>query len=188
MDQQALLLTLRPWLRAEAGSLLGWEQRRHAEDFAQEAWIQIWRNLDQYPTGRPDELFIPWCKTVARRRIYYMIREMNAQKRGGSGEARNVAPRELLVDDVLAVWENTETVDGVEMAYHRGEILAALDALTPLQREYVYLRFWKGLSATELNAHFNTKNAAAGYWTERARPLLRGQLRHLTDALVASNS
>lgn len=37
------------------------------------------------------------------------------------------------------------SIEGVEIAYHDGEIQAALDSLTPRQYRYVYARFWLGM-------------------------------------------
>lgn len=43
---------------------------------------------------------------------------------------------------------------GIELAYHEGEILAALSTLTPKEREYIVCRFWQGMTFPDLVEHF----------------------------------
>ena len=82
---------------------------------------------------------------------------------------------DVLVDS--ATW-----VDQVLLGYHQGEILQAIDALTFTQREYVVLRFWGGMSDTEIAAHQGkTRGGVSSVWHKSIRPALAGQLELLAD-------
>jgi DNA-directed RNA polymerase specialized sigma24 family protein len=82
---------------------------------------------------------------------------------------------DVLVDS--ATW-----VDQVLLGYHHGEIHQALDALTFTQREYVVLRFWGGMSDTEIAAHQGkTRGGVSSVWHKSIRPALASQLELLSD-------
>ena len=68
----------------------------------------------------------------------------------------------------------TDLLEHVIAAYARGEIMAALDVLTPNERRYVVLRFWEGYTSAELETEFGY-NPAAVWRTakERLRPILQ---------------
>lgn len=73
-----------------------------------------------------------------------------------------------------------DLIDSIQLAYHRGEILRALDALTPAQKRYVVLRFWCGYVTSELTTVFGYEPGAL--WTSKrngAREKLRCELAHL---------
>lgn len=165
--QESVLEALRPWLRVVARSMLRAEDVRHVEDLAQEGWIAAWRSIPGYnPSGGA---FEPWLHSCAKNAMRNVIRDRQALRRDDR--------QTLLVDDVLAVWDGGEALAGIELAYHHGDIAHALDVLSPQQREYVVLRFWGGLEAAQLNAHFRTLNSGS-IWTA-ARRKLREQLAHL---------
>lgn len=165
MNETELLESYRPWLRATAGAMLSRDEQRHVEDLAQEAWVALWRELRA--SGRRDPA---WLKTVARNRMRNVIRDSHA--------ARRDERRTAYVADVAAVWEGVVAVQGLELAYHHGQIGAALDVLTTQQREYVVARFWGGLTHTELTELFGYQPQSI--WT-RARPKLAVALAHLED-------
>lgn len=167
-EERDLLVRLRPWLRDRARSLLPYSEHRHIDDLAAEAWVAVWRETR---TGNLDE---PWLKAVARNRMLNWIRdELAAPQRGD----RNTT----YLDDMTTVWDGEQAVGDVEWAYHHGQIAAAVNALHPTQREYVYLRFWRGWEASRLNAHFQVANTS--YLWARARPKLRDSLAHLAPEL-----
>lgn len=69
-------------------------------------------------------------------------------------------------------------LDGIEVAYHAGEICAALDVLTPAQRKYVVARFWGGQSPSELRDLFGYDPASL--W-RTAKPRLQDKLCNLRE-------
>lgn len=81
--------------------------------------------------------------------------------------------------DVLieAHWEiagdDPAVLDLILAEYAEGRIAEALDVLTPAERKYVTLRFWKGMGTGELTREFGY--APHGLWRtarERLRPVL----------------
>lgn len=71
-----------------------------------------------------------------------------------------------------------ENLDGIEVAYHAGEILRALDVLTPAQRRYVVARFWGGQTPSELRNLFGYDPASL--WRD-AKPKLQLRLKNLRE-------
>lgn len=168
MKELDLLRNYRPWLRIVGARMA--DRPSQAEDLAQEGWIAIWRALPGYDGERP---FDPWAKSVAINRMRNVIRDSHA----GLRDTR----REATVADVTELVDVGSEIEGLELAYHAGEIRAALDRLTPLQRDYVIARFWGGLTYSELNARFESRNSNAAFW-KRAKTSLAAELEHLGDA------
>lgn len=78
-----------------------------------------------------------------------------------------------------AVTGVADTLDGVLLAYHYGEIHAALSDLDDRWREYVYLRFWLGHGDSEISRMLGTDV----HWSSRVRPVLAERLAHLAGAV-----
>lgn len=97
-----------------------------------------------------------------------------------------VATNEWAFDLFDADWHNLlmdrgASRDMPDMAYHQREIVAAINSLSPRQREYVYLRFFCDYKAPELRQHFGYD--PQGLWSSPkngAKNKLRPQLVHLT--------
>lgn len=71
-------------------------------------------------------------------------------------------------------------VDRVIMAYHHGEIMQAINALTFTQRAYVYARFWEGRTNAEIAAERGlSKGEVERQWRVNIRPRLVEELGHL---------
>lgn len=118
------------------------------EDLVQEGRIAMWRALR---THDPEKGALPtWVTTAAKARMKDLARghgqPTGHEARRGVVEAKATTSVDLLMEDGLeAALGISEALDDVEWSYHRGEILEALAALSPSQREYVFLRFWGGL-------------------------------------------
>lgn len=168
MNEVELLRAFRPWLRVVGVRMA--DAPSQAEDLAQEGWIAIWRALPDYDGERP---FDPWAKSVAINRMRNVIRERHA--------ARRDTRREYGLADVTDLIDIGKEVEGLEQAYHAGEIHAAINGLTPLQREYVVARFWGDLNYRELNERFGSRNSTAAFW-KRAKANLARELEHLAVA------
>jgi DNA-directed RNA polymerase specialized sigma24 family protein len=73
-----------------------------------------------------------------------------------------------------------DLVDAIMLAYHRGDIMRALDSLSPAQKRYVVLRFWCGYQGAELKTVFGYDPSAL--WNSKkngAKEKLRSELVHL---------
>lgn len=115
------------------------------DDLAQEGYVAMWRAL---PTYDPAQGALPaYLTTAARNRMIDILRKGNWT---GKPESRGSQPVEVVAhvdewDDPDVLLGGVGMLDGVEIAYHEGEITAALNTLSPAQRRYVIARFWLGL-------------------------------------------
>lgn len=162
-QQRELLEAYRPWLRTVARNMCGpfpsW-----AEDCAQEGWIAIWRGLGRHDPARgPRDA---WLKHCACQRMAAVIRSWQAQ-------CRDTRITHLIgeIPDTVAPLFAPETV---ELGYHEGDLLEALNALDERQRRYVELRFWGGLSHEQMRAEFG-RYGAPSMW-RWIRPQLKAAL------------
>lgn len=165
MDQGTLLADYRNWLLKVAGSMTHGEE--NIQDLAQEGWIAMWRATKTYDESKG--ALPSWLTTAARMRM------SNVVTRGtflGRPEHRGKPTvHEEPVDEIENLMR-AQLEDQIDLAYHDGEIMAAVNDLTPLQRQYVYRRFWLDESPTAL------ANDLGNGWVG-ARPKLRERLAHL---------
>jgi RNA polymerase sigma factor (sigma-70 family) len=165
-DERELLLHYRPWLRKVAA---GMTTPDRAELLAQEGWIAVWAAIKNYDGSAPLDW---WLKRKAHGRMLTLVQVTWRSKK----ELQHVS-----TDDTAEIWDRLLVeMPEVELAYHHGQIAAALDVLTAREREYVVMRFWGGLNYPELTAHFGYGPQAL--W-RTARPKLTKALAHL--AVVA---
>ena len=186
-EERELLLRYRPRLRRMAASMtLQFPDR--ADDLAQEAWIALWLATRTYD-GRDGVTLDYWLIRNAHDRMRVMIRHWTAQCRDARRTELAGDPREKIEaysDDHTSeftgtasdtVWvELTTDLVGIENAYHYGEIAQAMAELTPRQREYIYLRYCRGLDTAALTAHFGYPPKTIG---QQARKNLAKSLAHL---------
>lgn len=134
------------WLR---GVALSYAHDSRYEDVRQEGQITLWRAYRKH-ADQPSDLRIAYAMREARSRMkdvaWRDARQTGQPSRIGRPEVAVVfSMDDLLEDGWESVLHAVDAPEGIEWAYHRGEILAALNALTPRQRRYVYARFWCGL-------------------------------------------
>jgi len=153
------------------------------EDAIQEARIAAWQSWEKNHNRA-------YLNIAARQRLMaHVFRDQWFGTKPTAHEKdplrRNPASRSSFDDpengiDVLV--DSSTWVDQVLWGYHQGEILQAIDALTFTQREYVVLRFWGGMSDTEIAAHQGkTRGGVSSVWFKTIRPHLAGQLALLSD-------
>lgn len=82
----------------------------------------------------------------------------------------------LMEDSSFDIAAAGDLLEDILSAYHNGEISDALSSLTPNERKYVNLRFWEGLTHTELTDAFGYNPGAI--WTQ-AKKKLKPKLEHL---------
>jgi RNA polymerase sigma factor (sigma-70 family) len=173
----------RGWLRKMAGVILG-PASPDLEDLVQEGYIAMWRALGTFQEGRGSLPY--WLTFKARARMLEI-----AEARSWLGRPKRHPHAAQREDDVLL--DNMEDLGvaapdllgSTELAYHHGEIMAAIAALTPAQRRYVIARFWGGLSGKEMRELGVFSYDAHGLWDSRkngAREKLREALAHLAPA------
>lgn len=181
-DQDEILRQYRLWLLKVASGLLGPARRDQWHDLAQEGWIAMWRALSTYDPSLG--ALPPWLTTAAKLRMRDCVRRdlwTGLPPRYGH---HKVAATETPVDwdaedqphDQLLYADSAQSI---ELAYHHGEILDAVNRLTPRQREYIYRRFWRDESHSKI-----IKEIGNG-WVA-ARLTLRQLLAHLDLAPPAA--
>jgi RNA polymerase sigma factor (sigma-70 family) len=183
------------WLKSVANAMT----RRHPEDFedlVQEGRIAIWNSLDSYDPAQGT--LAPWVTTAAkmrmsdcvRRRIWTGMPSRVGKRPGLESGATSNAPVVKSLDEWLysdpsgteLMLEAADLLDAALLAYHRGEIYAAINELPPRQKEYVVLRFWGGFNETEIQELTGYSVSVRNLWLgtkTAARPLLRAKLEHL---------
>lgn len=161
MDEHALLKEYRPWLLKVAAGMTSPDR---VDDLAQEGYIALWKAIKTWDGKTPLDY---WAKFKARGRMIEMV-----TVRWKTAKEAQYVP----ADDDWFAQALTVSLDGIELAYHEGEILQALNQLTPREREYVYLRFWRGLQKPQLVGHFGYE--PNGLW-RTARAKLQVSLAHL---------
>ena len=139
LEERELLLKYRPWLRRVARSMCKSNLSR-AEDLAQEGWIAIWRSLPTWNDGAGCSLDT-WLKRKAEYAMLDVIRREQTQSRSlCTTISYNEVPS--IIADII---DPVNALANVEMAYHHGEIAAAISSLPPVQRKYIFLKFWAGM-------------------------------------------
>lgn len=175
-EERALLLAWRPWLRKVArGMTVRLRAAGHdiAEDLAQEGWIALWEATRTYD-GRNGVELDYWLKRCAHDRMRVVLRLLMAKCR--DIDATQLAGNPW--DDTGRCWDAlTTNLTDLEFAYHHGEIAQAMASLTPRQREYVYLRYYRGYGTAELTKHFGYLPKTIG---QQVRRNLAAKLAHLS--------
>lgn len=179
--ERSLLEAYRPWLRKVAS---GMTAPGMVEDLAQEGWIALWQAYRSLDTDKAPADW--WLKKKAHGKMLTLVgRDWQTGKARAAGIPAGQPGHEDVADGqpVPSVWDEllpaADLIDGADWAYHHGDIAAALDRLTPREREYVVLRFWHGYQLPEMKRHFGYD--PSGLW-RRAKETLRGPLRHLVHA------
>lgn len=142
------ILALRPWLFKVA-----WQYSNDyniVQDLVQEANVEIWREIQAYkPTcGVPLEVHLKnkakWrMKEILQRGNYTGMESRQGRKHVAGTESNK--NREVSVDRMLSYFDVAKDCEDLELSYHHGEIIEAINSLPPHQRKLVYERFWLGL-------------------------------------------
>jgi RNA polymerase sigma factor (sigma-70 family) len=167
-DANADLEALRPWLTKLAKAFMRINGVLSWEDLAQEGWVAMWKAHQRW-NGTGDVTM--WLKANARWRMKTIL----SRRRDDMAVDWDVNS-----DDEIWQLASGDVVDEVMDAYHSGEIMAAIDKLSPKQREYVMLRFYMGYEHPQLEAHFGYNPGAL--WSSKkngARYKLMQELEHL---------
>ena len=110
-----------------------------AEEVAQEAYLEIWRTAARFDPDRGSPL--AWMMTIAHRRAVDRVRSAEAAGR-----------REELYEQRTRVIEHDSTAEAAHSELEARRVRAALDDLTPNQREAVSLAYLGGYTHTEVAA------------------------------------
>ena len=114
-----------------------------AEDVVQEAFLGVWRNAGRYVEGRGSVK--TWVLSIVHHRAVDAVRRRRPTTE--LPEREDVPPPALQVPDI---WHD------VAAGLDRDEIAAAMEALSPVQREAIELAYWGGLTQQEISERTGT--------------------------------
>lgn len=175
-DEFELLSSLKQYTLYVANRLTQDASNISVQDLAQDGWLAMWQATRSWNgTGQLDG----WMKAKMQ---WAMLQKVQRRK-----------PQEVLFDtgvsesdqedSIMVKLAASEDIDVLLMSYHEGEILQALNALTPKQRQYVVRRFWLGQCGRELREALGTKYIDS-LWHQKkhgARYKLARALSHLVE-------
>lgn len=185
-DYEQYLLDNERLLKLKAAERLRKSQisREIWDDVLQEGRIVQWRVLKDRPSSTK-----PYVSAAMSHRMTEVIKRDSwtgsEAKRGHPIDPlRRRDERDSVDDETLGVVElvvsSSRWLDEVLIAYHHGEIMHALNALTFTQRRYVYLRFWEQWTVPEIAEELGMSvQSLERQWRTIARPALVEQLKHL---------
>lgn len=140
---------------------------RFAQDVIQEVFIALWRDASRFDPSRG--AVAPWLFSLARHKAIDLVRrEANVRKR--------------TADVDLEFHEADDDVDHETwLNFRREKVLAAIEELTPAQREALELAFFGGLTHVEVSDRL-------GIPLGTAKTRIRSALLRLRDILGDSVS
>jgi len=158
--------------------VLGKTRNRHlAEDLTADVFVRALRRIATFTTWR-DAGFAGWLTTIARNIVIDYVKSSRAQ-------------REVLVDEVYDGFAD-RSIDTAEVAALRGleiveattTVALAMQALNPYQRRCIQLRFFDGLSWSEIAVAMDSREGALKTLQYRAVATMRRALDE--DGAVAA--
>lgn len=187
-DANVVVESFRRWIYAMAYTITA-SHPADLDDVAQEGAIAIWRAVHTYDPTKGS--LASWVTTAAKQRM------RNVVGRGqwtGHEPVRGFEEAERVLYDPADIEGDPETLlDGMELAYHHGEIMMAIASLPPAQQRYVIARFWGGVdplgrTASDAQARRAEPVLTRSYlWkgAGAARDRLARALSHLDDRRVS---
>ncbi|HEX6183688.1 MAG TPA: sigma-70 family RNA polymerase sigma factor [Pyrinomonadaceae bacterium] len=139
-DEQALASLYDTTSRTVYGLLLRvLSDPSSAEEVLLDVYAQVWRQAASYcpERGRP----LAWLTTIARSRAIDRLRR-----------SRNEQQRAVPLDEAARAAGGESVEEGVRAGEVRAVVRAALDALTPEQRDVIELAYYGGMSHSEIAA------------------------------------
>jgi RNA polymerase sigma-70 factor, ECF subfamily len=128
-------------LHAVAYRVVG--QRADAEDVVIEAFAQAWRDATRFEATRSS--VAGWLTMIARSRALDVVRARRRRDRITASAAAEQPQRSPAMGD----WR-TDPFDSYDHAERRQQVQAALQTLSPPQRQAIELAFFEGLSQSEI--------------------------------------
>lgn len=118
-------------------------QRADAEDAVVEAFTQAWRDASRFEASRGS--VAGWLTMIARSRALDIVRARNRRER----ITTSASSRES--DGMLAMGSSpADPADSYDSTERKRRVQAALETLSPPQRQAIELAFFEGLSQSEI--------------------------------------
>jgi RNA polymerase sigma factor (sigma-70 family) len=153
-------------------------------DTLQEGLIEFWK---AYSTLPDDDTRVRYSVQRAKLRMQHVAWRNEPLTGQASRQGKPEVPfgpsldspiaENLTLGDILGV---SQSIEGVEIAYHHGQIVQALNEMPAQHREYVVLRFWGGWTDTEIAKHFGVSTSGMhNRWKRSIQPVLAEKLMAL---------
>ncbi|WP_445524747.1 sigma-70 family RNA polymerase sigma factor [Streptomyces cyslabdanicus] len=146
------------------------KDRGLAEDLTSETFVRALRRIDVFAERSASGGFSAWLITIARNLHLDHLRSARFQ--------REVLVAEMFDDSVGREPSAEATaLHGLDFAEMVGDLKAAMDELTPYQRDCVRLRFLEGLSGPETAARLGKTGMAVKMAQHRAMSTMKHTIR-----------
>jgi RNA polymerase sigma-70 factor, ECF subfamily len=134
-----------------------------AEDLVQETFLRVWNRVQGFDAERG--AIAPWLLAVARNRAIDYLRSAGGRERNAL-EFEETGHPSLYVDmeQDLLISDNARVVK------------AAIEKLSPQQRQVIELAYFEGLSQTEMAERMNQPLGTVKTWVRAALKNLRDDL------------
>jgi RNA polymerase sigma-70 factor (ECF subfamily) len=123
-------------------------QRADAEEIVIESFAQAWREAGRFEPGRGS--VAGWLTMIARSRALDLVRARARRERIIESAAAERPDAPL----AMGSWRG-DPADALERTERRRRIQAALEELSPPQRQAIELAFFEGLSQSEIAERLN---------------------------------
>lgn len=139
-----------------------------AEDVVQEAFLSIWQRAGRFDAGRG---------TLAA----YLFAAVHNKAVDSVRHESSVRRREEATMDTLTETAGEEVLEAAWLGVRRKEVRAAVEGLSPVQREALELAYFSGLTYTEVADRLGIPLGTAKTRLRDGMIRLRAQLAHLQD-------
>jgi RNA polymerase sigma-70 factor (ECF subfamily) len=117
-------------------------ERADAEDVVIEAFSQAWREATRFESARGS--VAGWLTMIARTRALDVVRARTRRARITATAATNE-----MRSPAMGSWQ-ADPIDSYDLSERRMRVRAALESLSPPQRQAIELAFFEGLSQAEI--------------------------------------
>lgn len=176
MQIEQILRDYNSWLYKTANSLS--KDSHMVEDLVQEGRIAMWKAYNSYDPDRGP--LSPWLMFKARNRMLTSVtsdRWEGTTRVPGSLAAKIPIP----VEDKYLNSESCAASESYAIAFHREEIIEAVNTLTPSQRRFVYSKFWLDFITSDFVEEFGSYSSAVSNWYKGTKD--KGAKLRLTESL-----
>lgn len=183
-DADEVIPRYEKWAHVVANGMLGSPTHPDHDDLVQEARIAIWISLTKHDPAKgamPSYLTraAKWSMADAVERKKWTGQESTQGVRVAYRHQQTDSLDAMIDAGVTSMLAAADVLESVSLAYHYGQIHQAVAALSEPHREYVYLRFWAGMTPIEIAAHTGTSGSLQRYWWTKIVPVLHENLSQL---------